>query len=299
MDRLFLLEVFVRVVDRGSISAAARDLDLPQPTVSRHIKTLEQEFSARLIERTTHSNSLTDAGALLYERAKRVIDEYESAEDLMGENQRELTGRLKLNAPVTLGERHIARLLTQFQLAYPKLSVELTLTDRFVDLVEEGVDAAIRTATLDDIDYVARPLGHLMRGLYASPGYLAQFGTPAHPDDLAGHRLLMFGLLKDYGALTLKRGVETAHVAVSRDFRTNNGAALIAAFVTGYGMGEAATALVAQEIEAGTLVRVLPEWTVDQLPVYFMHPRTRYLKPKIKALGDFLAHAVPLLPGVV
>jgi DNA-binding transcriptional LysR family regulator len=144
MDRLRLYEVFIRIVERGSLGAASRDLDLPQPTVSRLLKTLENQLDARLIERTTHRMNLTEQGALLYERAKCLVEEFEAVESSVRSTQAQLVGSLSVNAPVLFGEDVLAQLLADFQQEHPELEVALQLNDRRIDMVEEGVDLAIR-----------------------------------------------------------------------------------------------------------------------------------------------------------
>src|SRR5262245_26775418 len=178
MDRIFLYEVFNRIVERGSISAAARDLNLPQSTVSRHLKTLEMYVRARLIERTTYSLKPTEQGARLYEKSRGMLDEFYATEASLRETRQAISGALRISAPLSLGESRLPPVIARMHDAYPQLTIYLDLTDRFVDLVEERIDVALRLGNLGNLDLVAKPVGFAARALYASPSYVKRFGLP-------------------------------------------------------------------------------------------------------------------------
>jgi DNA-binding transcriptional LysR family regulator len=297
MDRLRLFEVFVRIVERGNLSAAARDLNLPQPTVSRLLKTLEQQLGARLIERDTHKMSITEQGALLYERARRLLDEFAFTESAIRSSQTELTGTLRINAPVVFGEIVLPPLLADFQHTHPGLELELDLNDRRIDLVEEGVDVAIRFGKLDSINLVAHRLCLAKRVLVASPSYLKTHDKLRRAEDLEHHNVLLFKLLDDAQAIELIREGKRIKVPVQGRARCSNGRVIAAWYEVGLGIGEAVEFLVHEALTARRLVRILPDCEREAMPVHALHPPGRYVKPKIRALIQLLQEALPKLPG--
>jgi DNA-binding transcriptional LysR family regulator len=297
MDRLRLYEVFVRIVERGNMSAAARDLQMPQPTVSRLLKSLEQQLGARLLERDTHNMSLTEQGALLYERALRLIEEFAFTESAVRSSQTELTGTLRVNAPVAFGEVVLVRLLADFQRQHPALEIELELNDRRVDLVEEGVDVALRFGRLESLNLVAHKVALAKRVLVASPGYLKAHGAPRRADDLARHNVLLYQLLDDAQALELTRGEQRLKVSVRGNFRCSNGLALVSLYEAGIGVGEAVEFLVHEALLAKRLVPILRSYRREPMEVHAMHPPGRYVKPKVRALIEALKISLPEVHG--
>ena len=194
MDRFWAMEVFVRIVDTGSLSAAARELDTTQPSVSRQLRALEHRLKTQLLHRSTRHVSLTDAGRAYYEDCKRILSDIDATEGNLGVLQSSLRGSLRLNTSVALGVDYIAplALACAFQKQHPELVVDLTLNERFVDLVEEGIDVAIRFGPIRDENLVARQLGSTRRLTVAAPAYLRRHGAPRQPQDLAAHACVGF-----------------------------------------------------------------------------------------------------------
>jgi DNA-binding transcriptional LysR family regulator len=297
MDRLRLYEVFVRIVERGNLSAAARDLKLPQPTVSRLLKALEQQLGSRLIERDTHKMSLTEQGGLLYERARRLIDEFAFTEAAVRGSQTELAGTLRINAPVAFGEQVLAKLLANFQRLHPALEIELELNDRRVDLIEEGVDVALRFGRLDSVDLVAHKIALSKRVMVASPAYLKEHGTPRRAEDLERHNVLLYRLLDDVQALELVQGERRIKVPVRGNFRCSNGLAIVSLYEAGVGIGEAVEFLVHDALIAKRLVPILRGYRREPMEVHALHSPGRFVKPKVRALIESLKISLPEVQG--
>ena len=192
MDRLRAMEVFVRIVDSGSLTAAASALGVSAPSVVRSLAALERALGVRLLNRTTRRSSLTDEGREYYERCRRVLSEIEAADAALSARRVEPRGRLRLTAPVMYGRMRVAPIVTAFAARYPDVEVELLLLDRVVDLVEEGIDAAVRISRLPESSLVAIGVGETRRVLCAAPAYLRRAGTPKSPADLADHRCIVF-----------------------------------------------------------------------------------------------------------
>jgi DNA-binding transcriptional LysR family regulator len=192
MDRLAAMELFVRVVETGSFSAAAREAGMTQPSVSRQLRALEKRLGARLLNRSTRHNTLTEAGRACYEDCRRIIAEVSAGEGNLGALQSALRGTLKVNTSVALGEDYIAPIAYQFQRQHPELAIDLTLNERFVDLIEEGIDLAIRFGPIVDENPVARRLGSTRRLTVAAPAYLRKRGTPQTPSDLTAQNCIAF-----------------------------------------------------------------------------------------------------------
>lgn len=294
MDRLTTLEVFVRVVECGSFAAAAKALDLSPAMVARHVQRIEAGLGTRVLHRTTRRQSLTDVGRLYLERAKAVLAEYASAQASAGELLAAPRGLLRVTAPVVLGSRGLAPLLPAFLAKYPEVQVELTLLDRVVDLMEEGFDVALRSGTPADPHVVARPLQPLRMVLCAAPGYLRRQGTPRTPADLASHHCLGFShwAHKDRWRLIGQRGEEEA-ARVRSVLTINNGEALRQAALAGGGILMQWDVLVAEDLKARRLVRVLPRHAPPERPAHLLYlperrptpRRQRFVEHVLKHLG--------------
>ncbi len=293
MDRLAEMEIFVRVVDDGSFSAAADGLGMTKSAVSKRVAALEERLGARLLNRTTRRLSVTDAGAAFHARAARILAEADEAEAEVSRLQAVPRGLLRVNAPVTFGINHLGPLLPAFLARYPELSVDLVLNDRFVDLVEEGFDLAIRIADLDDSSLIARRLCASDRILVAGPDYVAARGLPRTPDDLADHTCLLYSLLRRSGEWTLRHASGTeARVRVSGGaLRANNGDVLRQATLDGLGITMMPTFIVGADLAAGRLVRVLPEWGDATGAVHAVWPAGRFTAAKVRAFVDMLVDA--------
>jgi len=290
MDRLAAIEAFVRVAETHSFSEAARRLHASQSAISRAVSGLEAELGARLLHRTTRSLTLTEAGRGYFERAARILADLEEANLAVTQLQAAPRGRLRVNAPMSFGFLHLAPALPDFLALYPELSVDLSMSDRFVDLIEEGVDVAVRIGALEDSSLIARKLAPIRRVVCASPAYLKSRGTPLAPDDLKQHDCLCnsnIAVLHEWRFAAADGKLWP--VDVNGRLSANNGDALRIAALKGLGLANLPTFIVGADLQAGTLVTVLDEFGVQDLSMSAVYPPGRHLSPKVRAFVDFLA----------
>ncbi|MBV8660120.1 MAG: LysR family transcriptional regulator [Burkholderiales bacterium] len=297
MDQLKGMQVFVRVVEMGSLSAVARDMQTTQPTVSKTIANLEAVVGARLLERSTTGLTVTIAGKRFYDRAKRVLDAYEEAlADARGELEKP-AGLVRISAPIGIGQVHLSAAIQQFLRAYPDIQVELMLNDRMVDLIEEGIDLAMRLSGHLPGNLVARKIGRSRRVLLASPAYLARHGTPQVIDDLARHNFVRYaGLQGD--RISFNRAGEVVEVEVSGQFHVNNSLAVRECLETGFALGMAPMWLVDDLLQSGRLLQILPEWQGAPHDVHLLYPFGRFMPLRTRTLITFLETAVPTWAGL-
>lgn len=298
MDRIFLYEVFNRIIERGSISAAARDLKLPQSTVSRHLKALEGHLRARLIERTTYSLTPSEQGLRFYERSRCLVEEFYATEASLQETAQSISGLIRISAALSFGESRLAPIIAKMHAAFPQLTIHLELTDRLVDLVEERIDIALRFGTLGNLDLVAKLIGMASRALYASPAYLERSGEPRTPKQLKDHWLLLPGLAAESNALTLLQGKRIEQVEIKRRTFTDSGFAVIRLAQAGAGICQAAMFLAEDLVLRGELKRVLPQYTGTPLPLHALRVPSRFERPKIKLAIDFLISELREVVGI-
>jgi DNA-binding transcriptional LysR family regulator len=290
MDRLAAMEAFVRVAECGSFSQAARRLHASKSVVSRQVGALEAELGARLIHRTTRALTLTEAGRSYFERASRILADIEEANASVGQLQAAPRGRLRVNAPMSFGFLHLAPAAPAFLARYPDVELEMIMNDRFVDLVEEGFDVAVRIGKLDDSSLVARRLAPARRAVCGAPAYLAAHGTPASPDDLRAHQCLCYSNLspsQDWRFVSPDG--RPWSVEVKGRLHANNGDALRAAALQGFGLVNLPTFIVGRDLQAGDLVAVLDPFIPQDSAVHAVYPHARHLSPKVRAFVDFLA----------
>jgi DNA-binding transcriptional LysR family regulator len=289
MLSLDVLQVFVRIAETGSFSAAARDLGLSKSAASKRLAVLEDRLGARLVNRTTRRLSLTEAGSDFLERAQRILAELEEAEQAAGRLTDEPRGILKVNAPMSFGIQHVAPALADFMTRYPDLAVTLDLDDRRVSLIEEGYDVAVRIADLPDSSLVARKLAPARRAVCASPAYWAAHGVPAHPRELARHNCLIYAYLPAQNDWRFRGPGGALAVRVAGNLKANNGDVLREAALAGLGVCLAPTFLVGDDLRAGRLRAVLDTFADDSLAIYAVYPHRRHLSAKVRAFVDFLA----------
>lgn len=289
MDRLTGMAVFTAVVDEGGFTAAARRLGLSKSTVSKQVRALEDRLGAQLLVRTTRKLGLTEVGAAFYERAGRILAEAEAAEAAVSRLHDSPRGVLRVTAPVYFGQSHLAAILPEYLARWPEVKIELSLDDRFVDLVEEGFDLAVRIAQLEDSSLVARKLAPTRLRVVAAPAYLERRGRPETPEDLAGHDCLLYAYQPtgDVWPLVGPDGAETA-VKVQGPLRSNSGDALHAAAKAGLGLALLPDFIVASAVRAGELVCVLDGWHGRVTAVYAVYPPARHLSPKVRTFVDHL-----------
>lgn len=291
MDKLEAMNAFVRVVALGSYAEAGRALGLTRSAVSKAVMELEQLLGARLLDRTTRRVSATEAGLAYYESCVDILARVEETEMQVSRLHDEPKGVLKINAPVSFGVLHLGPLIAQLMASYPALKIELTLNDRFIDPIEEGVDVTIRIGVLADSSLIARRLATARRVLVAAPGYLKEFGVPERPEDLTKHRCLNYGHTTTLQRWQLTRGGQTINVAINSVLCSNNGDVLRAAALGGQGITKLPTFLVGADVKAGRLNVVLPGTPPTGLGLFALYAPNRYLAAKTRLLVDFLASA--------
>jgi DNA-binding transcriptional LysR family regulator len=297
MDRLVAMEMFVRIVETGSFSAVARELGTTQPTISKQLTALEKQLKTRLLNRSTRSLSLTEPGTAYYERCKRIIDEVQEAEGALGRLQSGLIGALHVNSAIGLGQIFLTPLILKFQHQYPELTVELTLNDRYIDLVEEGVDVAVRLGRLTDSSLVARRLGSTRRLLVATPSYLAANGTPLTPADLVHHNCLLFAYLSTGNEWTFTGPDGEIRVRVQGNFRANNGHAIREALLADAGVALTPDWLIHDKVKNGEVVVLLPEFANPPLEINAVYPSGRHVSAKVRAFVEFLQTEFKAIPA--
>jgi DNA-binding transcriptional LysR family regulator len=289
MDRLHTMEVFAAVAEAGSLAGAAKRLRVSPPAVTRAIASLEDHLGVRLFNRTTRNLSLTEAGTRFLDSTRRLLSELEEAEKTAAGTMAAPSGHLTLTASVTFGRTHVAALMLDFLHAYPRVTASLLLLDRVVNLVEEGIDVAVRTAHLPDSTLIARRVGEVRQVLVASPAYLAERGAPAKPDDLKGHDVIAFtGLLPGREWPLVDDGRDASIVLAPR-LEVNDAAAAIAGAERGDGITMALSYMVAGAIAEGRLIPVLDRFTPPAVPVQLVYPRARTIAAKVRAFLDFAA----------
>ncbi|AWK88706.1 LysR family transcriptional regulator [Azospirillum thermophilum] len=289
MDRLDDMLAFIKVVDTKSFTAAAERLNLSKSVVSRRIGELENRLGARLLNRTTRKLSLTEVGQAFYERCTRILADLDEAEQAVADLHAAPRGRLRLNAPTSFGVRHLAPAIAEFLERYPDIEVDMDLNDRFVDLIDEGYDVAIRIGRLRDSTLVARRLAPVRRVVCASPAYLEKYGTPAVPEDLADHRCLIYTNTPAAEQWQFRVNGELRSVRVAGPMRSNNGDMLREAAMAGIGVLMTPTFICGEALSSGALKLVLAEFMYSDIAVNAVYPQNRHLSPKVRVFVDFLA----------
>ncbi len=288
MDRLTSMEVFTRVAEAGSFSAAARQLGLSKSAVSKHVMALEERLGARLINRTTRRLSLTEVGAAYHAWCARIAADVAEAEISVSRLHSEPRGLLKVNAPMSFGYLHLAPAIPDFLARHPDMRVEMTMNDRFVDLVDEGYDVAVRIGRLADSSLIARRLAPSRTVLCGAPSYFREHGVPEAPDDLARHNCLIYSYQASH-ELWRFTGAKGEHtVRVRGNLTANNGDALRAAALRGLGVAMLPAFLVGGDVQAGVLQAVLGEFELPESAIYAVYPHNRHMSAKLRAFVDFL-----------
>jgi DNA-binding transcriptional LysR family regulator len=288
MDTLQSMKVFVRVAQRSGFAAAGRDLRMSPGAVTKHIAALESRVGARLFDRTTRRVGLTEVGQMYLERCIECLQSFDDADMAISEMSKEPKGVLRVAAPVDLGNE-IAVVIAQLMNEYPHIRAELQLSNRPVDLVEEGVDVAVRVAASLDGRYVARALARARVGVFAAPAYLRKFGRPRRPEELARHRTLVFLEPRPRDEWIFERDGTSVRVKFDGVITSNFGAALSAASAAGAGLVVAPSFVVRTDFVAGRIEPVLPEWKVlPELHLYAIYPHRRFLAPKVRAFVQAL-----------
>ncbi len=287
MDKLYAIEAFLKIVDSGSITAAARALDVSQPSMVRTLAALERDLGVRLLNRTTRRMSLTDEGRDYHERSRQIVAAVEEAQQSLSARRATPRGRLRIASSVPFGRMFVAPVVAEYLAAHPEVNIELLLLDRIVDLVEEGMDVAVRVARLPDSSMVAHAVGETRRVLVASPAFIKANGAPKKPADLRGQRCVSFTGAVSPGHWNFREGRKRAQVAVKSALVTNQIDAGVLACVQGAGFGQYFDYHVLTEIKAGKLIRLLEKFEEEPIPAHIVYPSARHASPNVRSFVRF------------
>jgi DNA-binding transcriptional LysR family regulator len=291
MDKFSAMKAFVRVVEAGSFTKAADSLGVPKAQVTRLVQSLERELKALLLNRTTRRMTVTADGAAYYERAARVLEDVEELESSMSHAKVSPRGRLRVDTPPQIANLILVPALDDFCTRYPDIEIEIGVSDKPVDLIGENVDCVIRVGEIADQSLVARRIGDMHVISCASPAYLKRYGVPKHPLDLErdGHRAITYfshaGARFNY---VLVRGEERCEVNLKSVISVNETGTMLAAGLAGLGIVRTATFMAAPYLAAGTLQRILPEWTTRVWPIYVVYPPNRHVSAKVRVFIDWV-----------
>ena len=282
--------VFVCVVQTGSFTAAAEKLNISKSVVSKYVTRLEDRLGAQLLTRTTRRLSLTEMGQVFFERSQQGLEAIGDAEEAVSVLQGEPRGTLKVNAPMSFGVMHIAPAIPEFKERYPNVSVDMSCDDRKVDVIEEGFDVSVRITGQLDGTLVARRIGPCRHALVASPAYVEQYGEPKTPKELVDHNVITYQFQQSPWEWEFKAANSPPiTVPVTGDVQMNNSLAIREAVLAGVGITRTPTFVVGEDIKAGRLVTLLPQYELLEVSIYVMFPQRQYLAPKVRAFVDFMA----------
>lgn len=292
MDQLSAMRAFVRVVEVGTFTRAAQLLDLPKPTVTKLIQQLEAHLRVQLLNRTTRRVTVTMDGAAYYERALRVLGEIDELDQSMTSSQARPSGRLRVDVSASLATDIILPALPRFHARYPEIQVDMGLSDRPADLIGENLDLAVRAGAIDDQSLIARRIGEMVLITCATPGYLAQYGTPQHPRDLEnGHLAVGYRRAGTSRTLpfTFASAKETIEIQGNYIVSLNEGTGYLAAGLAGLGVMQLPIFMAQAHVEAGRLVPILSDWCTKPKPLHIVYPPNRHLSNKVRVFVDWLA----------
>ena len=291
MNKLQAMEVFVQVVDAGGFTRAAENMQLPKATVSTLVQALEQALQVKLLHRTTRQVSVTSDGAAYYERCLRILTDVREAEESLSNNRVSPSGRLRVDISTGMASDILIPALPDFFERYPDIRLDLGCSDRPVDLIEEGVDCAIRGGDLPDSALIARRIGVLRFATAATPAYFAKHGRPAHPRDLGAHRCINYfssktGKTMDWDFV---RGDETIFIPVAACLAVNDSTAYMTAGLQGLGMIQMPSYMVEPMVASGQMELALADWTSTPLPINVVYPQNRHLSAKVRVFVEWIA----------
>jgi molybdate transport repressor ModE-like protein len=299
LDRLTLLETFVRIAESGSISAAARDLGLSQPSASRQLAELETRLQAQLMRRSTHSLALTEAGQALLIDARRMLDEWQALAERHGRARDQIEGRLKIVAPVALGQKHLARIATQFLLDHPKLTLNWELEDHSIRFAERGCDCWLKIGSVPDESLIVREVGRVERLLVAAPSLFHKKRTFNQPDQLEAVPLLALVPFEGGQIPLHDRSGRSEILKPEVRLKTNNIFSLKEAALQGLGMAVLPQWFITDELADGSLLDLLPTWRAAMLPIHLAHLPGRHQPRRLEAFFALMTEQIREIPGVL
>ena len=291
LDRFVSMAVFIHAADKRSFTAAAEAFDMSATMVGKHVRSLEDRVGARLLNRTTRQQSLTEVGRIYYQHCKQLLADAEAADTCANELLTAPRGLLKIHAPVSFGSQRLAPALAHYLARHPEVSIDLALSDRVADLVEEGYEAAIRIGTLADSGLIARSLKPYTMWLCAAPSYLSAAGTPQTAQDLAQHNCLGFTYWQKKNSWRFSQAGQTQTVQVQGRFTVNNGQALRMVALEGLGIIMQPELLLAEDVAAGRLVRILADHELPSRPMPVVYLADRRPAPKLRSFIDFMVES--------
>ncbi|WLI90746.1 LysR family transcriptional regulator [Massilia sp. R2A-15] len=286
------MRMYVAVVDGGSFAAAADKLDISRAMVSKQIQKLEEHLGTRLMNRTTRRLSLTETGRAFYERSVQIVSDVEEAEQIAGQLTRMPQGVLRVTIPLSYGQHRLAAIIGDYTQAYPQVQLDISLSDRKVDLIDEGFDLAIRIGAMPQSELIARKIGGVRSIVCAAPSYIDSHGAPQTPAGLTAHACLGYTLTGTGTEWRLEGPAGTVAVPISGPIKADNGDIIRLAALRGAGIVFQPQFIIGDDIDAGRLVRVLPEWQSAELGVYAVYPSRKHLSAKVRTFVDFLVDAL-------
>ena len=295
MENLTDIAVFVEVVKSSSFTTAARELDLSRSVVSKYITRLEQRLGVRLLNRTTRRLSLTEAGQRFFQQSQSALMQLENAEGEIHAMQAEPKGLLRISAPSSFGILHLAPLIPQLRKTCPELNLDLSISDKLVDIVDEGLDVAIRIGELPDSTLIARRIAQCRYVVCASPDYFEQHGRPGTPDDLTEHNCLLFQFWDSPNQWQfLDKDNRFINIKIRGEIVSNNSLALREIMKSGGGISIAPTFLVGDDLKNGRLAPVLTDYQIKPISIYAVYPHRQYLTAKVRAFLEFLSRRIDI-----
>ena len=296
MSRYEEIETFVRIVEAGSITSAAKQLRVVKSAVSRRLKELETRLDTQLLNRSTRQLSLTDAGRSLYERAVGLLSDWEEIEAYTRDTQCALSGTIRLAAPLSFGLKHLSPAILDFAADHPGVEFDIDFNDRVVDLVGEGMDLAIRIGNLPDSNLIARKLAPIRTVAVASPAYLNTYGIPAHPDDLKQHKEIRYGNRREQGWTYKGPNGVSGRIDIPAPLIATNGDFLRDAAVKGHGIAIEPLFIVYEDLRSGALIEILSDYKWPRLNAFAVYPHNRHLSRRVRAFADFLVERFKGVP---
>ena len=296
MDLLVPLRTFVRVVDAGSFTAVAAEQNTSQPTISRQVAALEEHLGTRLLTRTTRALTLTDDGRAFYEHARRVLEAVSEAEGVVGRRRGKPAGLLRLATPVVFGRLEIVPRLPDFLGRFPDVTIDIVMSDGFTDLVEQGIDLAIRVGEVTDPGLIARRIGIVRRVTVAATSYLKRYGVPQRPHDLSNHECIVYTRLATGNRWSFESTDGPVSVEVAGRFRADNSEAVREGVLGGLGIAVIPDFAFRSEIGTGEVEVILKANEPKSLPMHAVYPSRRFVPLKVRAMIDYLAHEFELDP---
>ena len=291
MDQLSAMRAFVRVIETGNFTRAARSLDMSKTTVTNLVQNLEAHLKAKLLNRTTRQVAVTTEGALYYERASQFLSDLDELDGSISSSQSQPSGRLRVEMAGAFADLIVIPSLCDFYCKYPQISLDIGVGDRLVDYIAENVDCALRAGTPTDQSLIARKVGEIALRTYASPGFIEMFGLPEHPRDLEERFFSIAYLNAQAGKvfpLEFRRGEESMEITPRYAVSVNDSRSYVAAAISGMGIAQAPQFMARDAVAKGELVEVLTEWEREPLPLYIVYPRTRHLGNKVRVFVDWL-----------